>query len=1010
MNKKEIKLIIKQLKEYELKITDVPEEIRHHKDVVLAERKYGLRKELNRGYDVIRNLFFVKEELYYKNLMGEIVSRKNKVSFESIEDYYDYLEGDIYNFACYKYCNFELFKNFIEDKNIDISKLLMKDALINNTIDDESLIVSREEEDEYILNEKNKKEIKEWIKRFDACSNGSDLEVAADKYSKTKLSQTIDVSYFFYEYIFKDIHDKDRFNAIMEYMCTGKYPEYKMTKSLCLIYDADEVVEKYDYYGASRNTNNKNKRELKEFVDMLNSGELNFKSQCNFDSKLHLFYEDISGYCNNRDWPIVRYQKYFNSFEEMANYKNGDFRGADFSKAIHLSVDFSLYETDEQTKIPISSAKEVVIKIKKWFSGGRFKVNKRWETTNGNCVKESVFVTPYFFDFVFYLKKDISDADLIFCDGLDNIPDLNGLNIKGVKMRSHFCEKYGISFDKYLLDANDLTAFSLPESNEEKNNYLICEQENDSNLLSLKHNHGMLATNEYDCNSQRISYITDLHLEFRLKNAKCRSKEDVLYVIKKIVDTISYEAAPVVLIGGDVSSNPIHYALFLKLLEDSLKGGYSRKNVIFVLGNHELWKYPQNSVEEIARKYKEMVNSRGMYLIHNDLLYVDSNDAICIIPNEDLCLMTVEEIRKKVLCTRLIVFGGIGFAKYNQVFNANQGIYRLTLDRKSEIKESEKYEILYKKIIPALKEKNTIILTHFPQKDWCADGNPSNGLVYINGHNHRNEFYDDGEYRIYSDNQIGYHNENVHLKSLLMDNEYDCFSDYDDGIYSINGEQYNDFYRGKNIRMNFTRKVNKLYMLKKAGFYCFIHESTSFSLSILNGGALKKLPRKDINYYYEHMDEVIAYIQEPFIKYSDYQKKIADEIKKIGGSGKIHGCIIDIDWFNHLYVNPVDSSVTAYWAASIIDKMVYPDVISLIKSECPSLYSNYKRLIKDKKYKENDYLLLENSKKNEIQVLPQEYLNTDIYKASREIKKMQKLNSNILSTWYEGSESKLFLT
>ena len=32
---------------------------------------------------------------------------------------------------------------------------------------------------------------------------------------------------------------------------------------------------------------------------------------------------------------------------------------------------------------------------------------------------------------------------------------------------------------------------------------------------------------------------------------------------------------------------------------------------------------------------------------------------------------------------------------------------------------------------------------------------------------------------------------------------------------------------------------------------------------------------------------------------------------------------------------------------------------------------------------------------------PQEYLETDIYKASREIKKMQKLNSNVLTTWYD---------
>lgn len=35
------------------------------------------------------------------------------------------------------------------------------------------------------------------------------------------------------------------------------------------------------------------------------------------------------------------------------------------------------------------------------------------------------------------------------------------------------------------------------------------------------------------------------------------------------------------------------------------------------------------------------------------------------------------------------------------------------------------------------------------------------------------------------------------------------------------------------------------------------------------------------------------------------------------------------------------------------------------------------------------------------EVLPQTYLDTDIYKASGEIKKMQKLSSNILTTWYE---------
>lgn len=37
-------------------------------------------------------------------------------------------------------------------------------------------------------------------------------------------------------------------------------------------------------------------------------------------------------------------------------------------------------------------------------------------------------------------------------------------------------------------------------------------------------------------------------------------------------------------------------------------------------------------------------------------------------------------------------------------------------------------------------------------------------------------------------------------------------------------------------------------------------------------------------------------------KYDNYQKEIAKEIIKISGSGNIHGCIIDIDYYNHLYI------------------------------------------------------------------------------------------------------------
>ena len=110
--------------------------------------------------------------------------------------------------------------------------------------------------------------------------------------------------------------------------------------------------------------------------------------------------------------------------------------------------------------------------------------------------------------------------------------------------------------------------------------------------------------------------------------------------------------------------------------------------------------------------------------------------------------------------------------------------------------------------------------------------------------------------------------------------------------------------------MTFTREVNVLYMLKKKGYYCFIYEAKNGLLNILNGGKGKKLKEKDINYYYTHMDEVVSCIEKPFDKYMSIQQSISEEIRKLGGKGKIHGCIIEMDWYNHIYVNPVDLTIT----------------------------------------------------------------------------------------------------
>ena len=985
----EVKDIIKRLDSCELDSFAVPKEYRKNKKIASFERKKGLREDLDRGYDIIHNQFVVVGKLYYLTDEGDRRFKIRTDYFDTFEEYFDFLEGKIYDNACYKYLDFSKYEGFIKKNKIDVKKLSCVDHLIDYTIDDVFFDINQDELDTFDEVEKHKKKIKRWIIKFNECNSGEELRFILDKYRKSK-DYDHDEIFFLFNYIYYDVNDETRFNAVMEYMSTGCYPEYRMIKPLCIIYSPDKVLEKYDYSLGSKQTINKHKKELRQFIEELKCGKVNFETVCYFDDNTHFFVEETRGSFKDGRYLNLRSYRYYDTFEEFAMYRNNDLRGVDLSRNIKLDVDFSKYSIDGNTRIPISSSYNCTYGIKKGFSGGEFYATKSLNSISGSCIKKKTFSTPFWFDYIYYLKGDISGADFTNCDGIINLQDLNGLISDGIKLRSSACKKFGIPYDKYILSKWSFTTFLETENNEEESSIVLKEMDEKGLSINSHDSLNLLDEDVYMFHTYRVSYITDLHLEFRLKNANCDSIEDVLVVLKKIVDNISSESSRILLIGGDVASNIKLFELFVNLLKEKINN--TSKIVIFILGNHELWEFPGESVESISDRYREIVNQSGMYLKHNSMICLDSNNNVYEIKKDDLVNKTEKEVKDLTRSNRLNVFGGIGFAKYNNFFNANRGIYRDALNRNDEIYESEKYERLYRKIVNVTLN-NTIILSHFPRTDWDSEKDAVRNYFYVSGHTHRNEFYDDGVYREYCDNQIGYHKDNIHLKNFLVDGQYDCFVDYEDGIYKITREQYIDFHRGKNIRMSFDRPVTQIYMLKKNGYYCFLHKSYS-SLSILNGGALKRLDNRDIKYYFDNMDAAISRIKKPLDKYTEYQNKIANEIKKIGGTGKIHGCIVDIDFYNHIYVNPMNAKITAYWAMDIINKIVYPDIISLLKEKCPELHQNYENLIDTSKTS-----LMNINKKTRL--VPVGYLSTDIYTASREIKKMQKLDNNILSTWIE---------
>lgn len=977
--------VIEQLRTHKISVVDVPKEYENDARIIKFERKKGLRVTERRGYDIISNSFFVEEILIYENEFEEECQKSIKVTFHDFNSYFTYLDGHIYENACYTF--YEPSKEIVDTFKINAKKFRSRSAFVENSIDDFTLL-SNEDLEGYKDAETIHKGCQRWISKFNSCNSYDEFLRVISQYRKSKLYTTVDITFFLFNFIFADVADSKRFSIIMEYMSSGAD---RIINALCSVYNPDAVLQAYKYSVGSQSTISRHKRNLKEYIQGLKAGNIGFSTSSYFDPETHYYVVKIqSFYKNNEQLYIPPMCRYFETFEEFITYRNGDLSDCNLSSALKLNVDFSKYITNSGTVLPPSNAQNLTYSIKKEYRGDKFYVQQQWSNACGKVTKEYKHTFEYFFDFVRFLNGDLSNANLILCEGLIHLSNIASINFKNAKMQSTVCEKLGQPYHTYCVDASLINSFSPTEQNEVETGLALQNVEHSLEIEEVDNQGSSDDAEIFDIEHQKVGYISDIHLMHKIQAANCRSKEDVVSVIQKIVNNISQGYCNILLIGGDVASDFEIFSIFVKLLSTALP--YC--TIVFVLGNHELWSFPGMEISQIVTKYRNLLNEYGMYLLHNDLFY-EEDDGVHIIQYSELCKSSVVLLTEQLRNARYVILGGLGFSGYNTDFNANNGIYRQTIDRDTEIHESQKFEMLYDYLRPILSKKNVIILTHTPQKDWCANAaEPQKGFVYVSGHTHRNFFYDDGDYRIYADNQIGYHNSTAHLKYFSIANDYDCFDDYSDGIHEVTREQYCNFYRGKNIDMTFHRK-NKLYMLKKNGYYCFICESGGNQLSILNGGAMKKLDSNNIQYYYDNMGNMIDIVKRPLDKFTSIQERIAQKVKLIGGSGKIHGCIVDIDFLNHIYVNPIDGTITAYWASDIVNKLVYPSVPALLEQNCPQLYNRYLKSLPDIK----DSLALR--QQSNISLLPRKYLETDIYTVSRVIKKMQKLNSNILSSWHD---------
>lgn len=590
--------------------------------------------------------------------------------------------------------------------------------------------------------------------------------------------------------------------------------------------------------------------------------------------------------------------------------------------------------------------------------------------------RPSVLDDSSLIDYSYTIKVEFQNFDEfnIFLDGNLHDAELREYNFEGIDLKKYIIE--GAVIHQDILAEQGLFEGSYFEGLKSRIECMdLTDVEKSEICISTGYNYPKPVDEggheRYDYNHIPFFYVSDLHLCHRVlhKFKKRATKEEARWYIKCLARKMHASVGTVpdnsyLLIAGDTASE----FEMARIFYEELVNLWDPKKIVVIAGNHELWD-PWDEMENNIKVYRKYFKGLGITFLQNDFLLVNNRYQQFILNEDKILKLSEEQLRKLAQKCSIAVLGGIGFSGLNDKYNAVNMRYGKSFEEsesaeealKRDISEARRFDNIYRKLLHTLPQNNVIVLTHMKKWDWNADSHNPN-WIYVNGHDHRNYLDISSKKVVYADNQIGYKTETIGLKYFYIDNEYDTFAYFEDGIYEITKSQYSDFNTGKLVQMSFGREDGQIYMIKKNGKYMFFlyclysKQSINKCLYLLSGGRLGKLLRnsvEDLQYYYENLDIYTENIRQLLDQYTGGQKQISEFVKGLGGSGKIHGCIVDVERpgdfelysYCHLFINPRDGKVTPYFAYDVKSRTVYKDLKALLESQesCKLLHDNYTR-------------------------------------------------------------------
>lgn len=516
-----------------------------------------------------------------------------------------------------------------------------------------------------------------------------------------------------------------------------------------------------------------------------------------------------------------------------------------------------------------------------------------------------------------------------------------------------------------------------------------------------------------DWTCSHVYYISDIHLAHKVvKRFKEKATdEQIMRYIKKIAKDLVQKSLcqnttdcdcyspDIIVFGGDISScfelSEVFYSEFVKQWNEIQRSSNTSFNdcyIYAVLGNHEFWGFER--AVECFDAYRNLFNRLDICFLQNEITWFGKYRK------------PIDNTSSRYINNALIV-GGVGFAGCNNTFNADTGIYKTALNRAQEITESTKWMEIYDSALELAKKTNSvlIVLTHNPLSDWKSDGTADIGCIYFSGHDHQNQLYHDenNNIHIFSNNQIGYHTLNIRFKEAYIYKRMNPFAGYRDGYHEITSCDYLRFcdYAKMNVRgsglidKQLKDNKTKFYVIKRCGYYGFFLISTKYSY-ICAGGRIKKIRKyTDIKQLdADFLDMVQQYIK-VLTPYRNVQEQISNMVKSFGGEGTIHGCIIDIDFFDHILLNPSDGSITYYYSPMFGTVKTYSNLLSLLINHNNSLAAKYQEQLK----LEDTGLFLQ-CKIDIVSEMLKIDIKNSVYSISNRINQLQRLfDKKILRDW-----------